>query len=1106
MKNNHNFIREKVTQGVANSPSPCPGSGTGFTFLIRTMSVFFFAFLLLSAVQSIAQSTDFRQLANKAPQSWINSILQQNNSTYYEGTSTLQRLVLVGVPSTTGNNHVLKLSHQASKGNIHAYDFITGFHTAQADYLEQTGTTLMNIALSGANIGPQATAAMVDALYNNDAPSANRALATPPASADYGSVNARSVASRVAAYDGNQSGGVAARSVKIYGSSAVTNASLVFMGYSGGTDKYAEYELRWTSSSSNILILLAGHLAKGSNDAMGYGSGNGSANISGGPYHFKLSTLDGASLGSQDNQIKGSDILVLPPPCTFTGPGPVCANSTNTYTGPAPADADTYAWSISTNNGSTIQGSSTSQTVSVKAGATAGSYTLTLVTTKGGVTSIGPCTLTVTVNALPPCSITGDNNVCPRSTNVYTGPAGADSYEWGITGNGTISGANNLQSVSVLAGTNCNAPYTLSLKVIKSGCESNCTASFTAVDLTDPVITGIGPNATINCPATPVFSQPTATDNCGTPTLTFQDVTTPGACAAEYSVTRTWTATDACGRTKTGSQTINVVDNQDPVINGIGPDATIICPATPVFSQPTATDNCSTPSLTFVDNTVPGSCPNTYSKTRTWTATDGCGRTKTGSQTITVIDNVKPVVTPPACNSPIQCPNTPSFGNATATDNCDPNPVITHRDVDTPGPCAGTYSRTRTWTATDACGNESLPVSCTIMVIDNVAPTLGNPGADATIACGGTPSFTPPTATDLCDPNPVVSIVSTTQTTNADGSVTHTRTWKATDACGNNSANKSQSITVAVCNTQFCTKTQGFYGNTGGSHCNGQTTTQLVTSLLSTNLVIGGNGNTLTITQAEAGCLISKLPAGGSATTIAGVNTCTSHPGILLSNGKFLNVLLGQTIALGLNLRLDATLGGWTLVNSFTTLASTGCGGTTGAPIPGTEQTFSIPQKVLNELGANKSVSNLFVLANRALSGQYTQTSSSKPSLSEINQAVDAINRGFDNCRYLVTSVVARLGQGQQEEFNPATINMTAYPNPFSGTVNFEFSSSSTEQLVLEVYNAKGERITTLFDQYVNENHTYKVQWDATELSKGIYFYRLTGPSGTRTERITFIR
>jgi hypothetical protein len=46
----------------------------------------------------------------------------------------------------------------------------------------------------------------------------------------------------------------------------------------------------------------------------------------------------------------------------------------------------------------------------------------------------------------------------------------------------------------------------------------------------------------------------------------------------------------------------------------------------------------------------------------------------------------------------------PVFAVATATDACGSAFTLTSADVTTNGSCAGSYSVTRTWTATDSCG------------------------------------------------------------------------------------------------------------------------------------------------------------------------------------------------------------------------------------------------------------------------------------------------------------------------------------------------------------------------------------------------------------------
>src|SRR5439155_1002762 len=142
----------------------------------------------------------------------------------------------------------------------------------------------------------------------------------------------------------------------------------------------------------------------------------------------------------------------------------------------------------------------------------------------------------------------------------------------------------------------------------------------------------------------------------------FADVNTAGACAGRYSITRTWTATDACGNASTASQTITVVDHTPPVFATLPEPSTIDCSAAPSFATPSVSDACdANPRLSFADVNTPGACAGRYSVTRTWTATDACGNASTASQTIAVADRTPPVFAALPEPSTVECPAAPSF-------------------------------------------------------------------------------------------------------------------------------------------------------------------------------------------------------------------------------------------------------------------------------------------------------------------------------------------------------------------------------------------------------------------------------------------------------------
>jgi hypothetical protein len=65
------------------------------------------------------------------------------------------------------------------------------------------------------------------------------------------------------------------------------------------------------------------------------------------------------------------------------------------------------------------------------------------------------------------------------------------------------------------------------------------------------------------------------------------------------------------------------------------------------------------------------------------------------------------------------------------------------------------------------------------------------------------------------------------------------------------------------------------------------------------------------------------------------------------------------------------------------------------------------------------------------------------------------------------------------------------YPNPFNPVTNLEFGISELGFVSLKIYDAVGREVVTL----VNENLMpgfYSVKFDASYLSSGVYFYRLS--------------
>ncbi len=315
---------------------------------------------------------------------------------------------------------------------------------------------------------------------------------------------------------------------------------------------------------------------------------------------------------------------------------------------------------------------------------------------------------------------------------------------------------------------------------------ATCVQIIEVSDNTPPIITCATIPSPVACDSVPAFETPVVMDDCDpTVTLTFVTDSIPGGCGQEYTLTRTWTASDDCGNTATCSSTINVQDNTPPIITCPVVVSPISCGELPSFGIATATDACAVAiDISFVDITTSGFCPQEYSVTRTWIATDGCGNSATCSSTIFIQDNTPPVITCPVVVSPISCGEIPSFGTATAVDACDPIADLTFFDVTVQGTCSQEYQVTRTWIATDDCGNTS-SCSASISIEDNTPPVLTCPDVVSPISCGETPSFGIATAVDACDVMVEITFSDITTPGICDLEYSVTRTWTATDDCGN---------------------------------------------------------------------------------------------------------------------------------------------------------------------------------------------------------------------------------------------------------------------------------------------------------------------------------
>jgi len=89
---------------------------------------------------------------------------------------------------------------------------------------------------------------------------------------------------------------------------------------------------------------------------------------------------------------------------------------------------------------------------------------------------------------------------------------------------------------------------------------------------------------------------------------------------------------------------------------------------------------------------------------------------------------------------------------------------------------------------------------------------------------------------------------------------------------------------------------------------------------------------------------------------------------------------------------------------------------------------------------------------------------------------------------------------------SPSTFSLEQnYPNPFNPSTKIKYSIPRSSDFVLKIFDVLGREITTLVNE-VKSTGIYELEFDASNLPSGTYFYQLRAGSFIETKKMILIK
>jgi hypothetical protein len=101
---------------------------------------------------------------------------------------------------------------------------------------------------------------------------------------------------------------------------------------------------------------------------------------------------------------------------------------------------------------------------------------------------------------------------------------------------------------------------------------------------------------------------------------------------------------------------------------------------------------------------------------------------------------------------------------------------------------------------------------------------------------------------------------------------------------------------------------------------------------------------------------------------------------------------------------------------------------------------------------------------------------------------------------------ITMLSSNEEEQARPEQFSMEQnYPNPFNPTTVIRYQLPEPASVKLEIFDLMGRKISTLLDRRQSAG-AHSIEFDASDLSSGVYIYRLQTGGFVSTKKMMLIK